>query len=85
MTSSDYGDEDSAQRYDAACADMFAPEILGPAVAVLAEYAGAGRALEFAIGPGRVGIPLRERGLSFPPNRGGFGYAASRAGAAVFS
>lgn len=63
MTSSDYGDEDSAQRYDAACADMFAPEILGPAVDVLAEYAGAGRALEFAIGNSRVGIPLRERGI----------------------
>lgn len=63
MTSSDYWDEDSAQRYDAACADMFAPEILGPAVDVLAEYTGAGRALEFAIGTGRVGIPLRERGI----------------------
>lgn len=44
---------------------MFAPEVLGPTVALLAELAGAGgRALEFAIGTGRVAVPLAERGVA---------------------
>lgn len=42
---------------------MFAPEVLGPTVDRLAELAGDGRALEFAIGTGRVAIPLAERGI----------------------
>ena len=42
---------------------MFAPEVLGPTVARLAELAAGGRALEFAIGTGRVAIPLAERGV----------------------
>jgi SAM-dependent methyltransferase len=42
---------------------MFAPEVLGPTVDRLAELAGAGRALEFAIGTGRVAVPLAERGV----------------------
>jgi SAM-dependent methyltransferase len=37
--------------------------MLGPAVDRLAELAGNGRALEFAIGTGRVAIPLSERGI----------------------
>src|SRR5262249_20813402 len=51
------------QRYDTAAAGMFAPEVLGPAVDRLAELAGGGRALEFAIGTGRVAIPLAQRGV----------------------
>ena len=43
---------------------MFAPEVLGPTVDRLAELAGGGRALEFAIGTGRVAVPLAERGVS---------------------
>src|SRR5262245_55130314 len=42
---------------------MFAPEVLEPTVDRLAALAGDGRALEFAIGTGRVGIPLAERGV----------------------
>ena len=54
---------DAAARYDTPGTGMFAPEVLGPAVDRLAALAGNGRALEFAIGTGRVGIPLRERGV----------------------
>jgi SAM-dependent methyltransferase len=42
---------------------MFAPEVLEPAVDRLAGLADGGRALEFAIGTGRVAIPLAERGV----------------------
>jgi SAM-dependent methyltransferase len=42
---------------------MFAPEVLGPTVDRLAGLAGTGRALEFAIGTGRVAVPLAERGV----------------------
>ena len=42
---------------------MFAPEVLGPAVDLLAELAGDGPALEFAVGTGRVALPLAARGV----------------------
>src|SRR4029078_10579460 len=42
---------------------MFAPDVLDPAVDRLAELAGDGRALEFAIGTGRAGVPLAQRGV----------------------
>jgi SAM-dependent methyltransferase len=42
---------------------MFAPEVLGPTVDRLVELAGGGRALELAIGTGRVAVPLAERGV----------------------
>ncbi|HTR94087.1 MAG TPA: class I SAM-dependent methyltransferase [Trebonia sp.] len=54
---------DTAARYDAASTEMFDPEVLGPAVDVLAELADGGPALEFAIGTGRVALPLAERGV----------------------
>lgn len=57
-------DDDAAGRYDTPGTGMFAAEVLGPAVNRLAELAGAGRALELAIGTGRVAIPLAERGVS---------------------
>lgn len=63
MTSSDLWDEESAQRYDETSAEMFAPEVLDPAVDFMAQLAGAGSALEFAIGTGRVGVPLQSRGV----------------------
>ncbi|BDV31601.1 class I SAM-dependent DNA methyltransferase [Microbacterium terricola] len=63
MTSSDYWDAEMARRYDEGSAAMFAPEVLEPVVDTLAELAGDGAALEFAIGTGRVGIPLLERGV----------------------
>lgn len=52
-----------AARYDSDVAYKFAPEELGPTVDFLARLAGKGRALEFAIGTGRVGLALRERGV----------------------
>ena len=63
MTSSDVWDEDAAERYDDISAEMFAPHVLDPAVDFLARLAGAGPALEFAIGTGRVAIPLAARGI----------------------
>lgn len=56
-------DADAAQRYDTPGTGMFAPEVLGPTVDRLAELAGDGSALEFAIGTGRVAVPLAERGV----------------------
>src|SRR4051812_11873653 len=41
---------------------MFDPARLGPTVDFLAGLAGDGAALEFAIGTGRVGLALSERG-----------------------
>jgi len=64
MTSSDIWDHETAARYDETSAYMFAPEVLDPAVALLAGLAGEGAALEFAIGTGRVAIPLTERGVA---------------------
>jgi len=63
MTSSEVSDQETAERYDADSAEMFAPEVLDAAVDVLARLAGSGAALEFAIGTGRVGIPLAARGV----------------------
>lgn len=63
MVSSDYWTADEARRYDDAAGDMFAPEVLDPMVDFLAEVAGDGPALEFAVGTGRVAIPLLERGI----------------------
>jgi SAM-dependent methyltransferase len=57
-----YFGEDVAACYDGGF--MFAPEVLGPTVDLLAELAGDGPALEFAIGTGRVALPLAERGVS---------------------
>jgi len=56
-------DVDAAQRYDTPGAGMFAAEVLEPTVAKLAELTGDGRALELAIGTGRVAIPLARRGV----------------------
>lgn len=54
---------ETAARYDASSTDMFDPAVLGPAVDVLEELAAGGRVLEFAIGTGRVALPLSERGV----------------------
>jgi SAM-dependent methyltransferase len=56
-------DVEAAQSYDTPGTGMFAPGVLGPTVRRLAELAGDGPALEFAIGTGRVAIPLVERGV----------------------
>ena len=56
-------DTEAAERYDTPGTGMFAPEVLGPTVDRLVELAGDGRALELAIGTGRVAVPLAERGV----------------------
>ncbi len=63
MTSSDLWDEATAQRYDEASAEMFAPDVVEPAVDFLARLAGDGRALELAVGTGRLAVPLHARGV----------------------
>jgi SAM-dependent methyltransferase len=63
MSSSDLWDAEMAESYDETSAFMFAPDVLDPAVRFLAELAGDGPALEFAIGTGRVAIPMVERGV----------------------
>jgi SAM-dependent methyltransferase len=64
MTSSDLWDAATAERYDEASAFMFAPEVLDPAVDLLAGLAGGGPALELAIGTGRVALPLHQREIA---------------------
>jgi SAM-dependent methyltransferase len=59
----DIWDAETAQRYDTPGSGMFAPEVLEPTVDRLVELAAGGRALEFAIGTGRVAVPLAERGV----------------------
>jgi SAM-dependent methyltransferase len=54
----DVWNEQVAQSYDASAAHMYAPEVLGSTVDFLAQRAGHGPALEFAIGTGRVALPL---------------------------
>ncbi|MFF4399660.1 class I SAM-dependent DNA methyltransferase [Streptomyces sp. NPDC001480] len=56
--------EQVARTYDESSAYMFAPEVLEPAVGFLARRAEGGPVLEFAVGTGRVALPLRERGVA---------------------
>lgn len=52
-----------AAGYDATSSAMFEPEVLGPAVDLLADLARGGPAVEFAVGTGRVALPLSARGV----------------------
>jgi SAM-dependent methyltransferase len=54
---------DIAEVYDAVSAGSFTSEILEPTVDFLADVAGSGSALEFAVGTGRVALPLSARGV----------------------
>ena len=63
MRQEEIWDTDTAQRYDTPGSGMFAPEILEPTVDFLARLAGNGRALEFAVGTGRVAVPLAASGV----------------------
>ena len=63
MTSSDLWDEATAADYDRTSSFMFGADVLDPAVDFLARLAGEGSALEFAVGTGRVAIPLASRGI----------------------
>lgn len=63
MNHDDVWDSETAGAYDTPGTGMFSPNLLRPTVDLLAELAGDGRALEFAIGTGRVAVPLHERGI----------------------
>lgn len=63
VTSSDLWDAAAARRYDDPNSPMFSPEVLVPTLDFLAGLAGNGQALEFAIGTGRVAVPLLQRGV----------------------
>jgi len=54
---------DIAARYDESAGAMFDADVLGPTVDVLEGLAGDGAALEFAVGTGRVALPLAARGV----------------------
>jgi SAM-dependent methyltransferase len=58
-----YFDEGVAEHYDETSAERFDPRELDPTVDFLAELARGRRVLEFAIGTGRVAVPLAARGL----------------------
>lgn len=58
-----YFDERVAERYDETSAEMFDPQLLERTVDFLLEHARSGPALEFAIGTGRVALPLARRGV----------------------
>ena len=63
MNQTEIWNVDTARTYDTPGTGMFSPEVLDPTVTRLAELADGGRALEFAIGTGRVAVPLLERGV----------------------
>jgi SAM-dependent methyltransferase len=52
-----------AATYDESEGFMFEPETIARTVDFLAGLAGDGRALELAVGTGRIGLPLSERGV----------------------
>lgn len=62
MTSSDVWTAGQARRYDHDDT-MFTSEVVEPAVEALVALADGGRALEFAIGTGRIAVPLRVKGV----------------------
>jgi SAM-dependent methyltransferase len=52
-----------ASHYDDDSTGMFHPAVVELTADFLASLAGEGRALEFAIGTGRIGLPLSQRGV----------------------
>ncbi|MFF4502886.1 class I SAM-dependent DNA methyltransferase [Streptomyces sp. NPDC001401] len=58
-----YFGESVAAAYDESSAEMFMPDAVEPAVDLLAELAGTGRALELGVGTGRIALPLSRRGV----------------------
>ena len=52
-----------AAHYDADTTALCAPHVITPTIDLLAHFAGTGAALEFAIGTGRVALPLSARGI----------------------
>jgi len=56
-------DDEAADSYDTPGEGMDAPEVVDPVVDRLATLANGGPALEFAVGTGRIAIPLIARGV----------------------
>jgi SAM-dependent methyltransferase len=63
MEHKDIWDAEAAKSYDTPGTGMFDPTLLSQTADRLAALAAGGPALEFAIGTGRVAIPLAERGV----------------------
>jgi SAM-dependent methyltransferase len=59
-----YFGEQVAAEYDQSEGGMFDPAVVETTVDVLAELAGGGRALELAVGTGRIALPLARRGVA---------------------
>ena len=53
-----------AERYDAQLREMADPALIEATTEFLVDFARDGGALEFAIGTGRIGLPLSERGVA---------------------
>jgi SAM-dependent methyltransferase len=53
-----------AERYEALWPELYEPAVRDPAVALLAELADGGPALEFGVGTGRIALPLSRRGIA---------------------
>jgi SAM-dependent methyltransferase len=58
-----YFGEPVAAGYDDPADEMFSDAVVGATVDFLSQRAGGGRALEFAIGTGRIAVPLARRGI----------------------
>jgi SAM-dependent methyltransferase len=63
MVNQSYWDEGAAAGYDDDPHSLFDPAVLDPTVELLADLVGDGAALEFAVGTGRVALPLAARGV----------------------
>jgi SAM-dependent methyltransferase len=55
--------EPIAARYETYWPELFAPDVIEPAVTFLAERAGSGAALALGVGTGRLALPLQARGV----------------------
>jgi hypothetical protein len=64
-----YFDGPIAAPYDAGSSEMFEPAVVESAVSFLADLAGDGKALELAIGTGRIALPLHQREVPVSGNR----------------
>ena len=63
MEQDEIWDATAAEHYDTPGEGMFSDAVLRPTLDRLASLAGSGAALEFAVGTGRVAIPLAQRGV----------------------
>ena len=52
-----------AERHDALWPELLDPVVVEQTVEFLADWAEAGRALEFGVGTGRITLPLSRRGV----------------------